>query len=596
MPITPSVFRVVRKNDIHQRAFKAYKNYTVTNTNAIADKYGVQKASHKKFAPHVGDNTYNYPVNSTDDTNQHVVWKWIDHRYYRAPYNQTSCFELTDTNLVEKYYFMTASVVTVPYHQMGERIKPGTLSFTALITNSSTNANLATFSVTGSDDGVGNLHDQSISTSSMVSSSRLQLYATFNNEFRRFDDNYGVLNSNDRITYELRGRTGIAEISNVAIADGVNVHVSAGTYVPSGLSGYFTGSLYSYMKINNAQLFEQFQRCDHWLLSFWIKPNNLTSTGSILSKVSNSTEQYYDNVNKIVRLRDVNKPIPSPGNDISKNRTPFHISLIGNQLHYQASDGLTQSHLSASVSLRGDWAHVAIANSASICKIYINGLETGSNGSIPIESTVNTANILVGTDTLNTASSMPFNGNIAEIRMYDYRPADSYISSLAGNDFYTGSLYQTNVFGNIFYRNGQIVMSSPMPKYHDVLFNGPTADPNTFKMVYRGQHTIYENDVMIRIPGNSFNISMNPSAVYRPASGDNNACNNNTDNSSSGAEMFLRPGDYRKSMFMTGTAYPYITTIGLYNDQSQLLAVGKLAEPIQKRDDIDMNIVVRWDY
>ena len=54
--------------------------------------------------------------------------------------------------------------------------------------------------------------------------------------------------------------------------------------------------------------------------------------------------------------------------------------------------------------------------------------------------------------------------------MYDYRPSDSVIASLANNDFYTGSLYQTNVFGNVFYRNGQVVMSSPMPKYHDVLF------------------------------------------------------------------------------------------------------------------------------
>ena len=41
---------------------------------------------------------------------------------------------------------------------------------------------------------------------------------------------------------------------------------------------------------------------------------------------------------------------------------------------------------------------------------------------------------------------------------------------------------------------------------------------------------------------------------------------------------------------------PYITSIGLYNDKSQLLAVGKLSQAIQKRDDIDMNFVVRWDY
>jgi len=49
-------------------------------------------------------------------------------------------------------------------------------------------------------------------------------------------------------------------------------------------------------------------------------------------------------------------------------------------------------------------------------------------------------------------------------------------------------------------------------------------------------------------------------------------------------------------MFITGSAKPYITTIGLFNDVGQMLAVGKLAEPLENRDDIDMNIIVRWDY
>ena len=34
----------------------------------------------------------------------------------------------------------------------------------------------------------------------------------------------------------------------------------------------------------------------------------------------------------------------------------------------------------------------------------------------------------------------------------------------------------------------------------------------------------------------------------------------------------------------------------MHNDNAELMAVAKLAQPIQKRDDIDMNFVVRWDY
>ena len=48
--------------------------------------------------------------------------------------------------------------------------------------------------------------------------------------------------------------------------------------------------------------------------------------------------------------------------------------------------------------------------------------------------------------------------------------------------------------------------------------------------------------------------------------------------------------------FVTGSDFsPYITTIGLYDDAGQLLAIGKLAQPIRKRNDVDMNFVIRID-
>jgi hypothetical protein len=33
----------------------------------------------------------------------------------------------------------------------------------------------------------------------------------------------------------------------------------------------------------------------------------------------------------------------------------------------------------------------------------------------------------------------------------------------------------------------------------------------------------------------------------------------------------------------------------LYNDAGQLLAIGKLAQPIRKRSDVDMNFLIRLD-
>jgi hypothetical protein len=48
--------------------------------------------------------------------------------------------------------------------------------------------------------------------------------------------------------------------------------------------------------------------------------------------------------------------------------------------------------------------------------------------------------------------------------------------------------------------------------------------------------------------------------------------------------------------FVSSSAFaPYITTIGLYDNAGQLLAIGKLAQPIQTRSDVDMNFLIRLD-
>jgi hypothetical protein len=48
--------------------------------------------------------------------------------------------------------------------------------------------------------------------------------------------------------------------------------------------------------------------------------------------------------------------------------------------------------------------------------------------------------------------------------------------------------------------------------------------------------------------------------------------------------------------FATGSDFnPYITTIGLYDTNYNLVAVAKLGAPIPKRNDIDLNFEVRFD-
>ena len=135
----------------------------------------------------------------------------------------------------------------------------------------------------------------------------------------------------------------------------------------------------------------------------------------------------------------------------------------------------------------------------------------------------------------------------------------------------SASAYQTSVAGNVFYKTGQSVISSPIPKYFKALGQGGNVSSSRWTVTYQGTHTIWENEVLVEVPAGTFNVTMNPTALAKA----------NTD---------------RLKHAFTGSLTPYVTTIGLYNDKAQLLAVGKLAQPITKRSDVDMNFIVRWDY
>ena len=271
---------------------------------------------------------------------------------------------------------------------------------------------------------------------------------------------------------------------------------------------------------------------------------------------------------------------------------------------------MTNAVFSSSISDPMHWRHCLIVNSGSKIYGFIDGENGGYNingvSNAAILPTANQADIMIGHpltnwypyDLLNTGPSVgaagmgsvnqPINMNfqLSELRFYNYAPTRNQIRSLANNNYISASLYQNNVAGNVFYKNHQIVVSSPLPKYH----SGSGIFGDKFDIRYRGTHTIYENQVFVRLPKEQCNVSMNPSATFRLQ-------NDGTfDPCRLPMQKDIPPGEQIKHMFLSGTASPYITSIGLYNEHAQLLALGKLAQPILKRDDIDMHFLLRWDY
>jgi hypothetical protein len=128
------------------------------------------------------------------------------------------------------------------------------------------------------------------------------------------------------------------------------------------------------------------------------------------------------------------------------------------------------------------------------------------------------------------------------------------------------------IVGNIFYEHGIITVltaSLNSPTTYAGLINVLRGEPDV-TCSFSSSLTIYETQYQINIRENEFNLTLNPSLI-------------------SGSE-----GDIYA--FATGSDFsPYITTVGLYDDNQNLLAVGKLSQPLKTDNTTDINIMINFD-
>ena len=99
----------------------------------------------------------------------------------------------------------------------------------------------------------------------------------------------------------------------------------------------------------------------------------------------------------------------------------------------------------------------------------------------------------------------------------------------------------------------------------------PIIPAKPYTLEFAAETTVYQNEVRCLVNENDFNYTQNPSAVKAGTS-----------------------GSYIDAV--TGSDFhPYTTMVGLYNDQDELLVVGKLSRPYPIPPNTDMTFVVRWD-
>jgi len=117
--------------------------------------------------------------------------------------------------------------------------------------------------------------------------------------------------------------------------------------------------------------------------------------------------------------------------------------------------------------------------------------------------------------------------------------------------------------GNVIYPHGQIIITDEkIAVYYNIYFDAI--------LRWKSNLPIYTHNYHCRIKTGEFNHTLNKTALE---TADGQIANN-----------------------VSGSTFqPYITTVGLYNDANELVAVGKLGQPLPKSAETDTVIVTKLD-
>ena len=189
-------------------------------------------------------------------------------------------------------------------------------------------------------------------------------------------------------------------------------------------------------------------------------------------------------------------------------------------------------------------------------------------------------------------------------QLYDFNFSASFAAGTPDGD-HSGSCV-----GNVFYEHG-IVTITDTGSYYNV---GLATGSDGFSVQFQATKTSTEYEYMCHVEEYQFNGTTNPSVVIgRSGSiqipqGAKYIYNESLENpqyentidlvlpaASSSYQLFYNAGTEYQN-FTTGSEFgTYITNIGLYNDENELLVVSKLSNPIKNDKDLALSFLIRFD-
>lgn len=163
-----------------------------------------------------------------------------------------------------------------------------------------------------------------------------------------------------------------------------------------------------------------------------------------------------------------------------------------------------------------------------------------------------------------------------------------------------------SVVGNIFYDDGLMIITDTG--------SYSTVGSNNFTLTFDSTQTIYEREYICKVEEDDFlhtnnrslKVGMSSSIAFHGTNYNQNANFVGTYLDTMQYETIgFATNSFQDKQYEIGTELigeathsdfgTYVTTVGLYNDNNELVAIGKIAKPIKNDKEMSLSFVVRFD-
>jgi len=522
------------------------------------------------------------------------IHKSIDHLYYGLNDNPYDSFCNDEPHKMAKELDGIVFVLSIPSSIYGEEIKPGSL----IISRSS-------YVLT--DDGKGNLRDLLDTTGSTASTtlSSSLLYAPFTDYWRHTGEWFSpggprfVATSSTFIeaagdyeacAYNVKWYGDPAHI-NGATRGHVTFHGSHSLQESNSIDNPSDSSFVRIKGTKDLDLESDFA------ISLWVKCPESQSVSESYSGPWDYENGTNSRITRTLRTGRQRNTILTT-REWWGNNCPISLEIINSlsadkgklRVTYKSkTEGWINNLTSTNTFNDSEWHHILLTVGGGTCYLIVDGNTEASGDYIP--SHLNTrwpVDMHLGARPYNYKQRYrnqqyqkwfnqkdqknyidPFSGSISSVRLYDefINPSNTNLINCI-----SASVNQDNYVGNVFYEHGIATITTPN-NTDGVSYQVNWGNDATEKITFKGTHKIKEHLYICNILDGEFNATYNLTA----------------------REKFDARNDNLQAYTTHSEFNPYITTIGLYNDSHELVAVGKLAQPIKNQDDYDNTFQIRFD-